>query len=211
VTTALALYDAALRRAGRGVAAPLHLVNGGRPLRQLDATRFVQLRRADRSVLNRCAGPTLDLGCGPGRLAAALVADGVAALGVDVSAVAVRATRRRGAPALRRNLFARLPGEGRWRRALLVDGNIGIGGDPVRLLARCAELVAPDGEVLVECEPPAQSSWRGPVALVDGDRTSEVFPWAFVSAADLAACAARAGLRELESWTEAGRWFARLG
>ena len=32
---------------------------------------------------------------------------------------------------LRRDLFAPLPGEGRWHHVLLADGNIGIGGDPV--------------------------------------------------------------------------------
>ena len=40
----------------------------------------------DLRLLDRCAGPTLDLGCGPGRLAAALAGRGVPALGVDVSA-----------------------------------------------------------------------------------------------------------------------------
>ena len=41
---------------------------------------------------------------------------------------------RRGGAALRRDVFAPLPGEGRWYTALLADGNVGIGGDPVALL-----------------------------------------------------------------------------
>jgi hypothetical protein len=65
--------------------------------------------------------------------------------------------------ALCRDVYAApLPGEGRWRRVLLADGNIGIGGDPPRLLRRCRRL------------------------------------------------AGAAGLRVLDSWTEAGRWFASL-
>ena len=42
---------------------------------------------------------------------------------------------RLGGPALRRSVFDPLPGEGRWGTALLLDGNIGIGGDPRALLA----------------------------------------------------------------------------
>ena len=66
-------------------------------------------------------------------------------LGVDVVAEAVEQTRARGAAALRRDVFAPLPGEGRWETALLADGNIGIGGDPVRLLRRVHDLLAPGG------------------------------------------------------------------
>jgi SAM-dependent methyltransferase len=58
-----------------------------------------------------CAGPTIDIGCGPGRLTAALVARGLIALGIDVSTAAVlhaRAGCGVGTP--------------------LADGNIGIGG-----------------------------------------------------------------------------------
>ncbi len=93
----------------------------------------------DELLLAGCTGPTLDIGCGPGRLTAALLERGVPALGTDVSAVAVRLARAAGAVALRRDVFERQPGEGRWRHALLADGNIGIGGDPVRLLRRVRE------------------------------------------------------------------------
>ena len=42
----------------------------------------------------------------------------------------------RGVAALLRDVFDPVPGEGRWETALLADGNIGIGGDPVALLER---------------------------------------------------------------------------
>ncbi len=64
-------------------------------------------------------------------------------LGIDVVPEAVEQTRRRGASALQRDLFDALPGEGRWQTALLADGNVGIGGDPVALLARTRDLVQP--------------------------------------------------------------------
>ncbi|MEJ3651457.1 class I SAM-dependent methyltransferase [Actinomycetes bacterium KLBMP 9759] len=99
----------------------------------------------DRWLLDRCAGSVIDLGCGPGRLVEALLARGLPAMGVDVSVVAQQACRRRGVPMLRRDLFAPLPGEGRWRHVLLADGNIGIGGDPRRLLRRVAGLLRAGG------------------------------------------------------------------
>ena len=45
-----------------------------------------------------------------------------------------RGGARRGVTFLERSVFDRVPGAGRWRTALLLDGNIGIGGDPVALL-----------------------------------------------------------------------------
>lgn len=108
----------------------------------------------DEVLLGPCHGPTLDIGCGPGRLVAALTRRGVLSLGVDSSRTAVRLTRQRGAIALHRNVFDRLPAEGRWRHVLLADGNIGIGGDPIALLRRVAELLAFDGNALIELDPP---------------------------------------------------------
>src|ERR1700709_1722001 len=69
----------------------------------------------DRAVLGLCSGPTIDLGCGPGRFVADLVRRGVPALGIDQSATAVDIARRSGAPALCRDVFEQLPGTGRWQ------------------------------------------------------------------------------------------------
>ena len=66
---------------------------------------------------------------------------------------------------LRRDVFARVPGEGRWSHVLLADGNIGIGGDPLRLLERAAGLLAAGGTVLVETDPEAARHWRGSVRV----------------------------------------------
>src|SRR5215216_5046549 len=66
-------------------------------------------------------------------------------LGLDLSPVAVRLARARGAEAIMRSVFADVPRDGTWRTALLLDGNIGIGGAPEALLARARALVAPGG------------------------------------------------------------------
>jgi SAM-dependent methyltransferase len=213
VTTALATYGAALRQAAAGHPTELHLVDpaAAEPLRRLAPADWCGgLRPGDRGLLSRCAGPTLDVGCGPGRLAAALAAAGLPTLGVDICAEAVRQARRRGVPAQQTCVFSPLPGEGDWRHALLADGNIGIGGDPKHLLSRCQELIAPGGDILVEIEAPGTGSWQGQAVLRHHDRVSHPFPWATLAADDLPLVAEHAELAVVESWTEAERWFARV-
>jgi SAM-dependent methyltransferase len=213
MSNALAYYGAALRRAAAGEATVLHLVDprAARPVRELVPGDWCAgPRPGDRGVLARCTGPSLDVGCGPGRLAAALATAGVPALGIDVSAEAVRQARHRGAPARRADVFGPVPEAGTWRHVLLVDGNVGIGGDPHRLLNRCRELLAAGGDILVELDPPGAGSWRGEVVLRHRGRTSRPFPWAVLAADDLGALAERVALSVLESWMEARRWFARL-
>jgi SAM-dependent methyltransferase len=162
---------------------------------------------ADDLLLNRCQGRTLDAGCGPGRLAGALTRRGVPTLGVDVSEVAVALTRRRGAAALRADVFDRLPAEGRWRHVLLADGNVGIGGDPVALLARVGRLLAPGGTALVELDPPGTGVRRG-IARLAGQRDS--FPWARVAVDAVSGVAGRAGFVVAATEGSGGRWFAEL-
>ncbi|SCG38241.1 class I SAM-dependent methyltransferase [Micromonospora inositola] len=166
-------------------------------------------------VVRRCSGPTIDLGCGPGRLTAALAERGLVALGVDVSAVAVRLARGRGAAALRRDVLAPLPGEGRWAHALLVDGNIGIGGDPVRLLRRCAGLLRPGGTALVELAPPGAGLWRGRACVTSGGRAGDdewgpAFRWARVGVELAGPLASAAGFRVAAVLPLDRRWFVEL-
>jgi SAM-dependent methyltransferase len=162
----------------------------------------------DELLLAHCSGPTVDVGCGPGRLTVELVRRGVVALGVDVSAVAVRLTRDRGAPAIRRDVFGRMPGEGRWRHVLLADGNVGIGGNPVRLLCRAGELLRRGGSALVEIDPPGSGLRRDRVR-VSGSR-SGWFPWAWLGADAVEQTAHEAGLDTRWIRSQGSRWFAEL-
>lgn len=141
-----------------------------------------------------CRGTTLDIGCGPGRLAAALTARGIPSMGIDMSIEAIRQARDRGAIAIRRNVFSSVPGEGRWDCALLADGNLGIGGDPVRLLRRVADLIRPGGDIIAETDPAGTGIVREQVRLRVGHRMTAPFAWASVGIDGIDAVATAAGL-----------------
>ncbi|WP_327303204.1 class I SAM-dependent methyltransferase [Streptomyces sp. NBC_01298] len=204
-------YTVALRR-GRG---PLYLRRGDGWLLPLDVERWCEAPDGpDRTVLDRCRGAVLDIGCGPGRLVCALAARGHRALGIDVSPEAVARTARTGGAALHRSVFDTLPGEGRWDTALLIDGNIGIGGDPAALLRRTAEVLAVTGSLIVECaqaEDGADVDERCEVRVADGrGGLGAPFPWARVGRAALARHAAAADWAPSAHWTTAGRSFTVL-
>lgn len=170
-----------------------------------------EISRADQVLLSHCDGPTLDVGCGPGRLTTALTNRGGVSLGIDVSAVAVRMTQRRGGLALQRNVFAVLPGTGRWGHLLLADGNIGIGGDPVRLLRRCRELLSPLGTVLIDLQPPGAGLLIERIRLEASGSISAPFRWCWVGVDAVLGIAMAAGLVTQEVWRVEDRWQARLG
>jgi SAM-dependent methyltransferase len=149
----------------------------------------------DRWLLDRCTGPAIDLGCGPGRLVAALAGRGVRALGVDSSAVAQRLCRRRRTPMVRSDVFGPLPGEGTWGHVLLADGNIGIGGDPHHLLSRVTRLLRPGGSVLVEADAEPDLLWRGTVRMRTVTGTGDPLPWASAGADALDRLGVTLGLR----------------
>lgn len=152
-------------------------------------------RLADEHVLRHCSlRPTLDLGCGPGRFTAALQQRGGPALGVDCSAAAVEMTRTRGATAIRRDLFAPLPAEGTWDQILLTDGNIGIGGNPVRILRRAADLLAHGGLVIVEIESRGAALCHELLRWETEQHVGHWFPWSRVGAGSLGGIAQAAGL-----------------
>ncbi|MBD2894261.1 hypothetical protein amrb99_31850 [Actinomadura sp. RB99] len=199
------LYEEALRGA-----APVEIEHADGRRRPLPVQDWLALRPGDAGLLDRCAGATLDVGSGPGRLAAALAARGLPVLGIDVAPRAVALTIAAGAPALRRDVFGRVPGAGRWRTVLLADGNIGIGGDPAVLLRRVLGLLGPGGRVLAEVDPPGAGTRTEPLRLRSGRAVGEWFPWAHVSADGAGALAAACGAAVTERWEEAGRWFVAL-
>jgi hypothetical protein len=93
---------------------------------------------------------------------------------------------------------------------LLMDGNVGIGGDPCALLQRCERLLGPGGRVLVELEPPGTPSESVRVRLESPKGVGAWFDWAHLGVDDVGEPAAAAGLDLAEVWAGDGRWFASL-
>ncbi len=165
----------------------------------------------DLSVVERCRGPVLDLGCGPGRMVTALASCGVPALGVDVAGAAVSRAISSGALALCRDVFGPLPGEGRWGEVLLIDGNVGIGGDVSRLLGRIYDLLAPAGRVVVEVDADERVDQTLAACLEDGlGRRSAPFRWARAGSDAVIRRAAVTGLELRDAWQRGGRSFVLL-
>jgi SAM-dependent methyltransferase len=209
VTHPLALYADGLRGAVPG-SMRLRLLDGRTLLLPLD--RYVSAPDAvDRALLTGLDGPVLDVGCGPGRHLRALAARGVFALGVDLSPAAVRLATGSGARAIVASIFDELPGAGTWRTALLLDGNIGIGGSPIRLLRRIATLLSANGAAVVELAPDPSDTFATLARLEHADSVSRWFPWAWVSVRDIERLAAAAGLRCERMSSIGGRLFAVLG
>jgi SAM-dependent methyltransferase len=211
MTTALSTYEAALRSGIPLKVRPVLHANLSPDL--LDVPRFLApADRTDIDLIRHCTGAVLDIGCGPGRMVAALARHGMTALGIDIAAEAVRRTRASGGRALRRNVFDPLPDEGLWGTALLLDGNVGIGGDPTRLLDRIRELLIPRGRIIVETDPDGSANHRGELIFIDhvGAQLCEAFPWARIGRQRLAQVSSSAGFVEVGSWTSDGRAFSLI-
>ncbi len=166
---------------------------------------------ADLSLLSSVTGPVIDIGCGPGRMVRAARDLGLETLGVDVSPTAIAIARDAGLSVLRASVFDDIPGEGTWQTALLVDGNIGIGGDVDQLLSRCRQLIATDGEIVIELHAEADHDRTFTARLVDSrGNESAVFPWAEIGLHALVRRASALGLVLRQAWELDERIFCRL-
>ncbi|WP_421842812.1 SAM-dependent methyltransferase [Mycobacterium sp.] len=164
----------------------------------------------DEGVTRMCSGPTIEPGCGPGRLVARLARRGTPALGVDRSATAIDLAGRSGAPALLGDVFEPLPGMGRWQTVLLVDGNIGLGGDPRRILGRAAELLVGGGRCVAEFDATAIGIRVRWVRLESACDVGPWFRWASVGVDSAATLAAHVGLTLTSLQMIGGRVIASL-
>jgi len=214
--SALQMYGTALagavqeRPTAITAAGPRIRFEGG-PLLPLPVDRYLgPTDDIDETLLDQIEGPVLDVGCGPGRHLRALTHRGVFALGVDLSPVAVGLARGGGAQAIVGDVFDELPGAGSWRTALLLDGNVGIGGCPPRLLRRLRSLLRADGQILVELEAAGAPSYETRVRIEDNGEMSEWLPWARVSASGIDEIATQSALSVTRLWSCGERWFSLL-
>jgi len=178
--------------------------------RRLQFDRWLSDASEDEELLlDRATGPVLDIGCGAGRHLVALSARGIEAAGVEVSSRAVKIARGRSADVVHGSVFD-LPETGAWMTALLIDGNVGIGGEPKRLLSRTAALLKPRGTALVELEPPGFETRVLNLRLEGPGEVSEWFQWAWVGTDGIEDLAGGTGLTVSEVWPIGERWFAQL-
>ena len=204
------LFDAAYAGTTTASSTTPRGIDGENPL-PLDVSRWSGPADAvDMLVVARCEPPVIDLGCGPGRMVRALTESGRAALGVDMSSVAVGLSMARGGPALRRRIDEPLPAEGRWGTALLMDTNVGLGGDVVALLARCTRLIAPGGLIICEVDPVATRHEVHTLVLRTPDATSSPLAWSRIGVSALLQAAAPLDLLLVEEWMSGERAFVSL-
>ncbi|HEU4546746.1 MAG TPA: DUF2064 domain-containing protein [Microlunatus sp.] len=196
-----------------GADVAVHTVSGrvGGATLEIDLGRWTRpADHVDEMVVARCEPPVLDIGCGPGRMVAALQRSGRAALGIDISAVAVAVGRRAGGQVLRRDLALPLAGEGRWGTTLLLDGNIGIGGDVPALLRRCRQIVGGGGLIISEIDTDPGRDEAYEVVLSRPGCESAPIPWAAIGVGPLLRVAAALDLIVTEVWEADRRCFVAL-
>ncbi len=208
MTSALGVYGEALAGAATGSApAVVRFENGS--VRPLEIARWVGgADSVDEQALAALDGPVLDVGCGPGRHLHALARRGVFGLGVDLCPAAVALARGRGANAIVGSIFGDVPHAGLWSSALLLDGNIGIGGCPARLLQRIVSLLTAEGAILVELAAPETDTVETLARIETASAVSDWFAWAEVSAASIGELARRVDVRVRDVWSDRDRWFA---
>lgn len=171
---------------------------------------LVRANDFERSLLRGARGPVLDIGCGPGRMLVAAEDLGLAAYGVDSNPLAAARARSQGATVFEQSIFDPLPGD--FQTLLLLDGNIGIGGDPQALLGQLLSIAAPGARLIVETDPLKRLEARYQAILVDSaGRSSETFDWARLGSEPLHRHAADAGWTLLGSVERGGRRVSLLG
>jgi SAM-dependent methyltransferase len=206
-------YEHALRVGG-----PLLLHDEGsdgtsaRVARSLDISRFLaRADRVERRLLASTRGSVLDVGCGPGRMVAEALRVRRRVLGVDVSPGSVWLAAGRGLPVHLGSVFGEVPGAGSWDVVLLLDGNVGIGGDPAALLRRCADLGSPASRLVVESAGQRGLDRRFTARVsTPGAGDSDGFPWAEVGADAVVATAWVTGWRPVREVRRRGRSFVVL-
>ena len=166
----------------------------------------------DAGLVARCCGPTLDIGCGPGRLVAALANGGIDSLGIDISAGAVARARKLGAKALRCSVFGPCRGQAAGRARCWPTATSGSAVTRRVLLRRVRGLLAPGGRVLVEVAAPEVATTATRAATRGRVRRS-LRSFSLGRSRRRRRCirlARDSALAVADRWNCSGRWFVEL-
>jgi hypothetical protein len=104
-----------------------------------------------------------------------------------------------------------MPDSGAWERVLLADGNIGIGGDPVRILRRARQLLHSTGLVVAEIDSRHSGISTRFQRWETHHHVGRWFPWSHVGSDAVEALASSSGLivhTMVERW---GRCIVAMG
>ena len=201
------LYERAL--AGRMRPEVEHADGSRRPL---PVDGWLQESPGDRSLLDRCEGPTLDIGSGPGRLTVALAERGIPALGIDITPYAVDLARSSGRPGHAAGRVRPGPGHrpvddgAAGRREHRDRRRSGRAAAPGRRAARARRARA-----LVELEPPGSPLRQEQVRLLPRGPGQRVVPLGLRRRRpDRATWPATPGWAKPRPGRSDGRWFAAI-
>ena len=159
-------------------------------------------------MLDLCVGPTLDVGCGPGRMTQLLAERGDIVLGIDVVPEAIWQTRDRGVAAILRDVFEDVPAEGRWQTCCSPMATSASAATPCGCCAGSRSCSAPVAASSPTSRRPAPDCTRGR-ATNSRRPTSEPFPWSVVGADAIGELVA-AGALHGETLDVGDRWVGAL-
>jgi len=116
----------------------------------------------ERQAIRFARGKTLDIGCGPGRCLLYLQKKGLTAVGIDISPLAIRVCRERGAyRAILRSITEIGPDLGRFDTVVMFGNNFGLFGSAARarrLLRTMARMTTPKARIIAESTDPYQTT-----------------------------------------------------
>ncbi len=129
------------------------------PMRYLST--YPEWPEQERQAMDLVRGRVLDLGCGAGRHLLYLQERGHDATGIDISPMAIRTCRKRGAAKARVLSVTQLsPRLGRFDTITMMCNNCGLLGNAKRgpwLLRRLAAMTGPEGRILADSTDPGAS------------------------------------------------------
>ncbi len=115
-----------------------------------------------RQAIRFARGKVLDIGCGAGRCLLYLQKKGLTAVGIDISPLAIRVCRERGAKgALLRSITEIGPDLGRFDTVVMFGNNFGLFGSAARakrLLRTMARMTTPKARIIAESTDPHQTT-----------------------------------------------------